>query len=112
MFYLILVKTLKLTLQPDNVVVNALGGIPPALSRSRVQLKLKSAHDTNFYLKISALVLKSLISTPSQEIVLPSWKPFNKLDVADSAWKLPAEVDCILNAEVSACTIRIESVLA
>ena len=100
-------QALSLPRKLQHVVVTGLGCTTTAIAKSRVYLTLKSRQDTNFLRNFTALVLKKLTNTtPHHKISLPSWAAFDVLDLADPDWKLPAGVDCLLDAEAFACIIR------
>ena len=76
-----------------NIVISDVGGAATAVSKGRVAVKVKSAHEPNFCLTFSALVHSKLTA------VIP------RLSLADPHFGQPARIDCILNSEAYAAAL-------
>ena len=95
------VQLLGLPKESTCVTLSGLGVSPAGTARSRTQLILRSRLDSNFELRISALVLPRLTSQlPSENITNLNLQQFEGITPADPEFFLSSKVDLILGADV------------
>ena len=94
-------RALSLTRQPSSVIIYRVGGEISAKATSITSIIAKSRVGSNSYLNFSATVLPRLTALlPGREVRITSWDHLEGLSLADPNFDKPAQVDCMISAEV------------
>ncbi|XP_054738011.1 uncharacterized protein LOC129244415 [Anastrepha obliqua] len=95
-----LTNSLSLHRSKCEVSVEGIGAYSYARTRGRVTLTLKSLY-SSFSLEIVALVMQSITKViPTVHIDMTRWQHLNGLELADTQFGIPSNIDILIGADV------------
>lgn len=95
-----LVQRLKLIRNKESILLIGIGAQHSHRTKGDVSFKLKPCYESDFECSVSAHILPKLTtSIPSAQVYQSSWPHLNGLQMADSKYLSPGEIDLILEAQ-------------